>query len=181
LRSDEADPWKRAPIPQIGDELDVMVNSHYDDALICLSESGIEIRVPLNEISWFADSVVNVDEMINTKIHILVYNTSIDQHVIDASIRRLSSDPWLEIQKELPKGTLLRAIVLEVKPECVRVELPNRMMGSIPRVALLAAGHELADYENSVVPGQGLDVVVSKVFIGKHRIRLDLARNMPDK
>ena len=181
LRSDETDPWKKAPLPHKGDVLDVRVTSVHAGALICQSESGLEIQVPLNELSWFADSPVNVDALIATRIRVLVYDTSVKQHIIRASVRRLSSDPWPEIQKALPKGTLLRATVLQVTPDCVKVELPNGLVGSIPREALLAAGHELADYQNSVVPGQGLDVVVSKVFSGKRRIRLDLARNIQGK
>ena len=47
--------------------------------------------------------------------------------------------------------------------------------------SLQKAGFELADFANTIVKGQGLDVVVSKVFLAKRRIRLDLRRNIENQ
>ena len=72
----------------------------------------------------------------------------------------------------------MRATVSEVTPNFVKVELPGGLKGIIPRESMLQAGFEYADFETTLVKGQGLDVVVTKVFIKKRKIRLDLKRNI---
>ncbi len=42
---------------------------------------------------------------------------------------------------------------------------------------MIAAGYEYRDFENTVVPGQKLDVIITKVFIAKRRIRIELERS----
>jgi len=44
---------------------------------------------------------------------------------------------------------------------------------------MIDAGYEYKDFIVNVVPGQGLDVVVTKVFLEKRKIRLNLKRNLP--
>lgn len=56
--------------------------------------------------------------------------------------------------------------------------MTEELTGIIPKEAMIKAGYEYADFKNTVIPDQGLDVVVTKVFLGKRRIRLDLRRNI---
>jgi len=51
------------------------------------------------------------------------------------------------------------------------------MVGIIPSHSLKRAGHEYANFTDNMVIGQGIDVVVKKVFVGKKKITLDLKRN----
>jgi ribosomal protein S1 len=122
--------------------------------------------------------MLNTD-LLNTTQKVIIYERSDDQRILKGSIRRQLSDPWPEIHRNLPKGTLLRGIVTEVNTGFVRVQLPGNLYGTISRQSMLNAGFEYEKYELNVIQGQGLDVVVTKVFIGKRKIRLDLARNFP--
>jgi hypothetical protein len=40
------------------------------------------------------------------------------------------------------------------------------------------AGYEYADFQNTIIVGQRIDVVVKGINIGNHNIDLDLARNI---
>ena len=85
---------------------------------------------------------------------------------------------FTQIYKRFPKGTQLRGTVIEVNPDLVRIQLPDGLQGILPATSLQKAGFELADFTKTMVVGQGLDVVVTKVFLARHRIRLDLMRNV---
>jgi ribosomal protein S1 len=100
---------------------------------------------------------------------------------VRGSVRRTVEDPWPEIHRALPPGTELHGSVSEVNENCVRVALPNGLQGIVPRDRMQQAGFEYADYTKNVVIGQGLDVVVTKVFLSKRKIRLDLKRNVMTK
>ena len=97
------------------------------------------------------------------------------------SVRRTVEDPWPEIHKALPPGRELHGSVSEVNENFVRVALPNGLQGIVPRECMQQAGFEYADHATNVVVGQGLDVVVTKVFLSKRKIRLDLKRNVMAK
>lgn len=68
--------------------------------------------------------------------------------------------------------------VIEVREQLIRVELPNGLIGYIISDELAQAGYEYADYMNSMVEGQGIDVVVQKIFIARQTVRLGLRRNV---
>ena len=60
----------------------------------------------------------------------------------------------------------------------VRVKIDGGYIGIIPRESLEKAGFEYANYKENIVVGQGIEVVVTKVFLSKKKIRLDLKRNL---
>lgn len=174
----EEDPWKSERMPKEGDiiEIDIVAISgqncmgHYVD--------NIEVILPVYEVSWLETNMDEIAKLLNTRQKVIIYEKSEESRIIKGSIRRLQEDPWPQIHKRLPKGTNLRAAVLEVNPSFVRVQLPEDLIGIIPREAMIRGGYEYADFENSVVVGQGLDVTVSKVFIKKHKIRFELRRSV---
>jgi hypothetical protein len=67
--------------------------------------------------------------------------------------------------------------ISEITPTYVQVKLPNNYVGVLPKESLEKAGHEYKNFQDNMIVGQGIDVYVSKVFINRQRIRLDLSRN----
>jgi ribosomal protein S1 len=144
-----------------------------------LYKDGIEVVIPRIELSWDVLSPPRDDQLLNTTQRITILERIDESRSLTGSIRSLTDDPWPEIHKKLPKGTELRATVAEVTPHFVRVNLPGGLQGIIPKEAMIDAGYEYKDFVINVVPGQGLDVVVTKVFLEKRKIRLNLKRNLP--
>jgi len=180
-RLPEQDPWKSKHLPDEGDiiEVDIVAISgcnyigHYFD--------NIEVLVPIYEVSWLETDLPEETKLLYTLQQLVIYEKSEERRVLKGSIRRLEEDPWPQIHQRLPKGTELRATVLEVTSQFVRVALPDGLTGIIPKEAMMRGGFEYADFEKSVVKEQGLDVVISKVFIKKRKIRLDLKRNVSQR
>lgn len=179
LRTPESNPWTRSEVPSPGDKIEVHALAFHEDALICRTDSGIEVVIPQAELSWFPLLPTEAEEFLGKHYHVLILERDDNTQSIKASIRHICSDPWPEIQQRLRPGTIMSAKVIRVTPEAVKVELPGGLNGIIPRSAMLKAGYEFTRFEETVVPGQGLEVVVTGVSLVKRRIRLDLKRNLP--
>jgi predicted RNA-binding protein with RPS1 domain len=178
LKFPNEDPWKSKSLPKIKDRIQIKMFSCNQTFYLGSYLDGIEIIIPRSELSWTTEPDLESTELLNTTQEIVIYERIDELRVLKGSVRQLSADPWPEIHKNLPKGTQLRATVIEVSSLIVRVQLPGNLVGIIPGHRVRAAGFEYEHYEVNVLPGQGLDVIVTKVFLAKRKIRLDLARNI---
>jgi len=181
LRDPARDPWKSPHLPSVGESIDVTLTQANQYSFLGMYRDGIEIVIPRTELSWDILSPPRDDVLLNTTQRIIIFESINESRSLKGSIRRLTEDPWPQIHKKLPKGTELHAIVAEVTPHFVRVNLPGGLQGIIPKEAMTDAGYEYQDFTINVVLGQGLDVVVTKVFLEKRKIRLNLKRNLANR
>ena len=178
LRFPDTDPWQQTDLPHKGQKIEVKVTSCDRINYHCHTLNGIEAVLAKSEISW-TDRIDPTDSsLIEEQLNLVIIDRDDDERVLKGSIRQLEEDPWPLIHKRFPKGTQMRGTVAEIMPSYVRVDLPDGYQGILYDSALRRAGFELADFTQTLVKGQGLDVVVTKVFISKRRIRLDLMRNV---
>jgi len=178
LKNPENDPWRSENFPDLEDIIEVELIECNGYCYTGLYVDNIVISIPRNEISWVTIPSPNDNSLLESKQKVIIYDKSDESKKIKGSIRRLEKDPWPIIHEKLPRGTELRGIVAEVNPNFVTIDLPDGLQGIIPRESMIQAGFEYEDYESSVVIGQGLDVVVTKIFLKKQKIRLDLKRNI---
>lgn len=173
----ETNPLKLKDIPKINSTITVSVKSIYKNNLLT-KYNDLEIIIPLNEISWIPEDV-DIYDFIGKDIQAKILNILNDS--IIASIRQAIEDPWPAIQKTYSKGKELVGEVISVSENSVRVKLPDGLTGFINKDSMIKAGFEYENYLRNVVKGQGLEVVVSKVFINRRIIRLELKRNLFNK
>jgi predicted RNA-binding protein with RPS1 domain len=178
LRFPAEDPWQTSYVPLPGETVQAKAQHCDGSRYYCYLESGLEVLLPRHEISWMDSVPPDSNDLIGQELSLVITEKDDDHHVLTGSMRQQEDDPWPLIQKRLPKGTKLRGSVVEVTSNFVRVSLPDGLHGIVPASCLQNAGYELADFTKTVVVGQGLDVVVTKVFLSKQRIRLDLVRNI---
>ena len=129
--------------------------------------------LPTDETSWMVAPDLR-DALIGTTAKLIVTQVDERYHLIATSLRRLEPDPWQRIQSELPRGLAMRAMVVEVRSDGVRVELPNDLPAYIPRQYVEEAGRSYADVTADLRPGTPLDVEVSHVFVSKQKVRVSL-------
>jgi small subunit ribosomal protein S1 len=178
LRFPENDPWTSTKIPKVGEKTDVTIFGYNPISLYGRHETGIEVRIPKPETSWTEFDELDPASFVGKPSHILITERIDDHRIITGSIRQLTKNPWPEIHKKFSPGTKFRGIVTEVTSLFVRVELPGKLFGILPKESMQKGGHEYQNYETNVVKGQGLEVVVTKVFINRQLIKLDLSRNV---
>ncbi len=173
----ENDPWLSKNLPEVGDSITVTVQSRHGSRYIAKYKDDIQVIIPQTEVSWNNADLSTLDQIIGTSCPVMVYNIINSNRTIFASIIRPNANFWRHLHSLIPPGTKLRGKVSEVTHSGVKVLIPNELVGEIPREAMIKAGFEYSNYEESVVINQGLEVVVTKINIGKHQILLDLARN----
>lgn len=180
LKHPELNPWNNTDIPKAGEIISVFVNTKNGFRLTCIYKDKLEVFIPLDETSWFFLTNDQIAELIGKYLNVKVLEINDDNQVITCSIRQLDADPWPIIHQSLKVGTELQGKVKAITPNFVQVSLPNNYIGVLPKEALEKAGHEYKNFQETMVLGQGVDVYVTKVFLNKQKIRLDLTRNKTD-
>ena len=173
----DENPWVKLQIPKEGDIVSIKPEKVLGKNLICLLHNQIEIRIPIHQVSWFDLTPEQHLEFIGETLQAKITHSDPENRLLIASIKDTLENPWETIHKAIPKGSEFNGKVTEVNEHFVRVEIKEGVNGIIPKESLIEAGHEYTEYQKNVVVGQGLDVYVTKVFIAKRTIRLDLKRN----
>lgn len=178
LKVAENDPWKLITVPNVNENIELKIITYDFFNLKCLYENLLEINIPVNEISWHSPNEEDKENLLNKVITAKVIKITPEDRIIECSIRQLEKDPWPKIHETLKTDTEFNGKVCEVNEHFVRVKIDNGLIGKIPKESLIQAGHEYANYRENLVTGQGIDVVVTKVFLNKRWIRLELKRNL---
>lgn len=177
MKTDENNPWTQLELPKEGDIIDVKISSNNAINFKAVFKEKLEIFIPTDEISWFFLTPNQSRELWGTIQKVKVITIDNENEKIFCSLRQTEQDPWPKIHESLKVGMEFNGKVTDVASNYIQVKLPNNYFGIIPKESLEMAGHEYKNFQDNVVVGQGLDVFVSKVFIAKQRIRLDLKRN----
>lgn len=177
LKIPESNPWDLVDIPKVGDIVEIQIISSDTIKFSCLYQNRLELYVLKDEVSWFFLTPNQFNTYVGKTCNAKVIEIDYEAHKVFCSIRQIDTNPWLSVHESLPVGKEFNSRVIDVTSEYIMVMLPNNYQGIIPKSALEKAGFEYANFEDNVVIGQGIDVVVSKVFIAKKKIRLDLKRN----
>ena len=173
----EENPWHLYDKPEIESKIDAHIIKCEQNTLYGQYNS-LNVVIPPSEISWYSPlSKEETNAMVNERIKIEVLDIKEDSQEIVGSIKALIESPWKKIHENLPKGKEFLGKVIEINPYFVRVDIGNSVIGILPKESLQKAGYEYENYEENLKIGQGLEVYISKVFINKQKIRLDLTRN----
>lgn len=174
---EEDNPWVLDDLPSLNQNIEVEFTASDEIKFIGLFENRLEVFMLNQEASWFLLSKEQRESIVNSVQEVKVVDIDEDNQKLFVSLKQLEEDPWPIIHKSLTKGKQFDGRVTSVTNSYVEVEIVNGYRGRVPKESLLQAGHEYANFSETVVVGQGLSVVVSKVFIKRQIIRFDLSRN----
>jgi small subunit ribosomal protein S1 len=177
----EDDPWNSARVPDEGEEVNVQILKAASGYLIAQYSENVEVIVPRDEIAWLPSAMPPDNDLVDSQQRVLIIEKCEAEHLLRGSIRRLLEDSWPQLRERYPKGTEVRGTVTGVRSGYVEVLLPGGVPGIVPRAAMEEGGHEFADFERTVVEGQGLDLVVTKHKLKTRRLSLALKRAVDTK
>ena len=177
LLFEERDPWKIIPQLKIGDECEVNIYFQNNSHFYCRDETGRLSLLPVQEISWQDISTEEKNSYLHKSVKVRVIEVNNESKEIITSIRRFEEDPWPEINRQIKPNTDYMGKVIEVTDFFVKVEILPGIIGVIPKERLLEAGGVFVDFKNNIVKAQGIDVYVTRVFVSKKKIHLDLKQN----
>lgn len=168
------DPWIISSIPNTGDVLQTVPVFFLDGDYICRTDSGLELLLPIRETTWGLPTYERREEILGTLISVKVISVDRAARSIVTSLRGLQEDPWPKIETELPAGSSTEGIILEIAANFISVKLPNGLVGYLPKEYVEEAGYSYKAVNKQMKVGQKITVTISKVFVEKMRIRLDL-------
>lgn len=178
MRFPANDPWKKNIIPSIGDKKTVKVKYMNRNCLLAMYENELEIHIPIIELSWGELPENSLVGYIGQDFEVVITQIIEPDRIIKGSIRQNSQNPWLDIKMTYPEGKEITGKIICVNPQYLTVDIGNGLTGRIPKESMFQAGFEYKNFLDNVVVGQGIEVVVQKVFIGKQKISLELKRNV---
>jgi len=177
MKTDENNPWNLIPLPKIGDLIDVVISLNNPINFRGIYSDKLEVYITNDEISWFFLTPNQCHELIGTTQTVKVISIDDENEKVFCSLRQIQENPWPLIHESLKVGMEFNGKVTDITQNYIQVKLPNNYIGTIPSECLEKAGYEYKNFQENVVIGQGIDVFVTKVFIARQRIRLDLIRN----
>ena len=172
----DENPWRCCPIPAVGDVVQSEIRFQQGDNYICRSTSGLELTLPRIEVSWGISIEDEEQNILGSSQQLIVTDVDEENQKIISSIRQITKDPWPIILEELPPGMAIQGKVSNITQDIISIELPNGILGYIPRQYIQDAGLDFDNFTQEIQIGQYLDVIVSKVFDGKGKIRLNIAK-----
>jgi predicted RNA-binding protein with RPS1 domain len=173
----DIDPWKLAEIPVEGEVISVIPMERIGMFIICMFGDKLEVRLPIDEISWtdMSDDEINLEigEFIDVKVTFIDNNA----RIIRVSKRATIENPWSILKRRFPEGTSRIGVVKKIEQNIVVVEIESGIFGRLSDSSFRMAGYEYQNFQENLILGQKLEVVVTKVWEGKQKISLELKRN----
>jgi small subunit ribosomal protein S1 len=170
----EEEPWAKFPLPKVGDKLSVTIFHENHFSFYSKDSNGQIIEIPTSELSWQDLSERELNEFINQQIEIRILSVDNEKKQIIGSLRQLETNPWPEINKKIRPESKYIGKVTEVHEHFLRVDILDGIIGIIPKERLQEAGGVYEDFKSNIIVGQGIEVVVTRVFVDKQKIHLKL-------
>lgn len=168
-------PWDEVDkFYQIGSTVKGKVTKIRDFGAFIKLDKGIEGFVPVSEIDWNRIKHPNEKLKKDEEYEFEIINIDKDKLQLTLSKKRLLSDPWLEIKKKYPVGTLAEGKVVNITNFGAFIRLEDNIDGLVP---LSEISHEKIDNPTSLLSvGQEVLTLVTKLDGQKKKISLSIRK-----
>lgn len=138
---------------------------------ISMNDSEVEGLVHISEISW--NRVDNIGKLIKVGDKIKVQVIDISNNKLSLSIKRLQSDPWLNLVKDYQVGDKIKGEITKITPYGAFVGIGNKVTGMFHVSELAVIGGEKnKKIEDLLDIGKEYDFVINSIDVGAHKIGL---------
>ncbi|MDZ4064901.1 MAG: 30S ribosomal protein S1 [Coriobacteriia bacterium] len=133
---------------------------------------GIDGLVHISELSWshvnHPSEVVKVGDEVNVQ----VLEVDMDRERISLGLKQTTEDPWKQLVKKFPVGSIIEGTVTKLVPFGAFVELGDGVEGLV-HISEMARGH-VETPEQVTAVGQNTHVKVMDVDLDRRRISLSM-------
>jgi len=164
---------------KVGDKVKGRVTGVVDFGAFVEFGDNLEGLVHISELAWQRiddpRDVIKVGDVVDAEI-IDIENTK-----ISLSIKKLKTDPWVEVAKKYKVGQKVRGKVLKVNPFGAFVELDQDIHGLVHISEL--SDKKINNLDNVVQPDKEYEFVILSIEADNHRLGLSLkaAQDKPAK
>ena len=143
-------------------------------------EDGIEGRIHRDNLSWVT-AVRKPSDILKKgdAVKAVVLGWDTEKRLLELGLKQISTDPWLQIEKEFPVGSRQTVRVSEVMPYGAFVQLSDTAKGLI-HVSDMSWDRQFKDPKKLVKIGDEIEAVVLKLDFDARRINLGIKQLQPD-
>lgn len=170
LKQAKPDPWSEIEEKYpVGSEVKGTIRDFANYGAYVEIEDGIEGFLHVSDISW-TQRFSHPSEALKKgqRLRFKVIRIDKRNRFLELSLKDLRPNPWIEIERQLPRGTTLTVRVLNVAERGLQVEVDKGLMGFIPASQLWRRGDPRSNYKE----GEELTVQVLKVEPQRKRVLL---------
>jgi len=118
------DPWENVPKKyQIGQSVTGVVVSVKPFGFFVRLEEGVEGFVPIEEVFWSKKGNLNEVVSVGDFVKLQVLEINPEKRQMKLSYKSVAGDPWENLAKKMPEGSIAQGKVIKVLPNGVIIEI----------------------------------------------------------
>ncbi len=180
LKQLQPDPWTIAAEKyKTGERVQGTVSRLTDFGAFVELEPGVDGLIHLSEMSW-SKKVRKPSEVVNAgdRVEAVVLNVNAADHRIALGLKQALGDPWEEVPKKFPTGSVVEADVTSLQKFGAFVDLGGGIEGMIHIGDI--SNEKRLNHPNEVLKmGEKVRAQVLDVDVAKRRIRLGMKQLQP--
>jgi small subunit ribosomal protein S1 len=172
------DPWTKAgETYKVGERVRGVVTRVTDFGAFVELEPGLEGLIHLSEMSW-TKKVRKPADVVKAGDSVEVVVLGVSERRVSLGLKQALGDPWAEIEKKFPAGTVVDGPVTSLTKFGAFVELGEGVEGMI-HIGDMSAEKRINHPQEVLKQGQPVRAVVLDVDRDKRRLRLGLKQLQP--
>ncbi|MBM17523.1 MAG: 30S ribosomal protein S1 [Epsilonproteobacteria bacterium] len=164
------DPWSKIKEEyKEGDKIKGKITNIADFGIFVQIIPGVDGLVHVSDLSW-TEHVAHPSDLykVGDEVEASILSINEENKKIALSVKHLTKDPWENIEKEYPAGSIVKAEVTKVGSHGAFVKLPNKIEGLIYK-------SDVDSYDGDAVEiGQTRELRVVNVNTAERKIGLSL-------
>jgi len=182
MKQCQPNPWEQfAAMSNKGDRVTGVIKSITDFGIFIGLEGGIDGLVHLSDVSWAEDG----DEAIRRfhkgeEIETVVLAVDAERERISLGIKQLEKDPFTSYVAENPKGSVVKALVQNVEPKFVTVQLADGVEGQL-KASEISNEKKVEDARHEVKEGEEMEVKITAIDRKKRTISVSVRAKESDE
>lgn len=140
---------------------------------------GIEGLIPVSEISWGRVEDIGSILSVGQEVDVFISSLDWDTDKYSFSLKEILPDPWDDLSKRYPEGSLHMGRVVRLAKFGAFVNIEPGVDGLV-HISELGKGKRLNHAREALEEGQEMEVRVNSVDVEKRRLSLSPAENEKD-
>ncbi len=180
LKQLQAHPWEGVSEKyKVGERVRGTVSRVQDFGAFVELEPGVEGLIHVSEMSWSAkkvraSSVVKPGE----SVEVVILGVSPDEKRISLGLKQALGDPWLEITKKFPAGSVVEGQITSLMKFGAFVQIAEGVEGMI-HISDITDERRLNHPQDVLKAGQTVEAQVLEIDTERRRLRLGMKQLLP--
>ena len=182
MKQCQPNPWEQfAATYNKGDRVTGLIKSITDFGIFIGLEGGIDGLVHLSDVSWAEEG----DDAIRKykkgeEIETVVLAVDAERERISLGIKQLEKDPFTSYVAENPKGSIVKAVVQQVEPKLVMVQLADGVDGQL-KASEISNEKKVEDARHEVRENDEIEVKITAIDRKKRTISVSVRAKESDE